>query len=51
MVKQKQKIDRSEFLEVLSSLSKEEIANIINTKGKDPKPIKPFIIMKGGENG
>lgn len=40
----KPKITRSEFLETLASLSKEEIANIINTKGKEPKLIKPFII-------
>ena len=40
------KITRSEFLEVLSSLSKEEIAEIINSKGKEPKLIKPFIIFK-----
>lgn len=38
------KITRSEFLETLASLSKEEIAQIINTKGKEPKLIKPFII-------
>ena len=46
MSNQKTKIGRSDFLKVLSSLSKEEIANIINTKGKDPKPIKPFIFLK-----
>lgn len=46
MPNQKPKIERSEFLEVLSSLTKEEIANIINIKGKDPKSVKPFIFLK-----
>lgn len=43
---QKPNITRSEFLEVLSSLSKEEIAHIINSKGKEPKLIKPFVYLK-----
>lgn len=38
-------IGRSEFLQILSSLSKEEINTIIAQKGKDPKPIKPFIFL------
>lgn len=40
------KIGRSEFLAILASLSKEEIADIIAKKGKDPKPIKPFIFLR-----
>ena len=46
MSNKKEKIGRSQFLEVLSSLSKEEINDIIAKKGKDPKPIKPFIFLK-----
>ena len=49
MSNKKQKIGRSEFLTVLASLSKEEIAYIIAKKGKDPKPIKPFIFLKSYE--
>ncbi len=40
------KINKSEFVQLLSSLSKEEIATIINNKGKEPKLIRPFIIFK-----
>lgn len=45
-MKSKTSITRSEFLETLSSLTKEEIAKIIEEKGKEPKPIKPFIFLK-----
>lgn len=46
MKKQKSTITRSEFLNTLASLTKEEMVQIILSKGKEPKSIKPFIIIK-----
>lgn len=40
------KYNKETFLSILSSLSIEEINNIIKEKGKQPKLITPFIHIK-----
>lgn len=50
MKKERKKYSKENFLSILSSLSIEEINDIIREKGKEPKLIIPFIIMKDNKN-
>ena len=36
---------KKNFLEMLKSVSKEDLASFIREKGKEPKLIKPFILL------
>lgn len=38
-------MDRSTFIEALTCMSRDEIAKFILEKGKEPKPIRPFVMF------
>lgn len=38
-------MNKDDFLKLLTSASREEIAQFIKEKGKEPKKIKPFILF------
>lgn len=40
------KDDKDNFLKVLSSLTKEELYEFINSKGKEPKLVAPVVYLK-----
>lgn len=38
-------MDKDTFIDALTCMTKEQIAHFIKTKGKEPRMIKPFIIL------
>lgn len=38
-------MNKDAFIEALTCMTKEQIAQFIKTKGKEPRMIKPFIIL------
>lgn len=45
MMKRKKEDHTKNFLEMLKSVSKEDLASFIREKGKEPKLIKPFVLL------
>ena len=40
------KQEKQNFIQTITSMDREQLARFIREKGKEPKKIKPFVILK-----
>ena len=45
------KMDKDTFIEALTCMTKEQIAKFIREKGKEPRMVRPFIILPDDKTG
>lgn len=43
-------MERDNFISILTSMTEEDIREMIKAKGKEPKLISPYVILKEKEN-
>lgn len=42
-------VKKDDFLKSLTTLSKEDMAKLIKQKGKEPKKIKPYLLLQNNK--